>query len=189
MKTLRTTIISGLLTVIACSNVVTRVECPIGSERWSALQTILAGNWRSITPDNVAELWPTPIAWGSEASGKQPCSGSVTFSYLEHVQANDCLCCDTFAFTDVPSRDGCTRRLSSVTLVRDFAARADARVLAKRLVTAVGGAGHEFDEPVTTILTDIAPATTQTANVQILSREDKWRVRLLIYRISSDSTD
>jgi hypothetical protein len=134
-------------------------------------------------------LWPVPITWGSEASGEQPCSGTATFSYLERVQANDCLCCDTFLFTDVPGRDGCTRRLSSVTLVRDFATRAEAIQLAKRVVAGIGGAGHGLEEPVTTILTDLPLATTQTANVQILSRGGRWRVRLLVYRTASEPTN
>ncbi len=141
MRTLSILIAAGLLSVISCSHLTTRTACPITPDRWSGLESILSGRWPDFSPDTVVELWPQPITWGSEASGEQPRSGTATFSYLERVEANDCLCCDTFLFTDGPSQAGCVRRLSSVTLVRDFATRLEAIQLATRAVAVIGGAG------------------------------------------------
>jgi len=186
MKSVTIVTIAALLIGSSCGTSRVPAECTFGADRRGATLSILSGRWSAMTPDVVAELWPVPITWGSEAAGAQPCSGTATFSYLDNVRANDCRCCDTFGFTDVSRSGRCDRILSSVTLVREFVTELQAREFARQLVVIAGGGVRPLEQPVTTILNDVS-GDPQTANIELLPDDHGWRVRVLVYRTTTES--
>lgn len=184
MRGLRVLVLA--LALLGACRTIPNSTCQLHAMTHTAFRDLLSKDWSTTTPDTVAQLWPSPIMWGSEAGGDRPCSGTASFSNLERVIANECLCCDTFAFTDVPSSGKCERYLSSATLVRHFPDDAPARHAAALLLAAVDGT-KRLDLPSTTVTRQISPRTTEITQLQVSEALGGWRVRLLTYRVTDDA--
>lgn len=186
----RSTLCAGITIVLlsACSSTVPALpSCDADTATVAPFHELSSADWHNLTPDAVAERWPRPISWGSEASAERPCEGTATFSYLGRVVDNVCQCCDTFAFNDAPDRQKCSRYLSSVTLVRSAIDEQSARGIALRLLRAAGAEGTQLTLPYTTASTRTDAARTQVIQLQVapLESDGGWRVRLLVYRTST----
>jgi hypothetical protein len=157
-------------------------SCVITPETLSALRLLRAREWRGTTPEDVATGWPAPITWGAQATGAEPCAGTVTFSNLQSVADNECRCCDTFGFSDVRRNNTCTRDLSSVTIVRSVGDEVRAREIARELLMSISGEPADIHLPITTVTQQLSPTQLQTCVVEIVNVGGEWRVRLVTYR-------
>lgn len=150
------------------------------------LQSVLSSDWLRLTPDTLARQWPDKLLWWSEAAGERACSGTATLSYLGKVMANECVCCDIFAFTDLPRSGGCDRFLSSVSLVRSAATETDARYIASELFRAInpGSGSGQLTLPSTIVVRQITPTLQEVAQIDVSTATQKrWRIRLMVYRV------
>lgn len=177
--------ITILITVLAgCRSA--PIVCELEPTHHRALERVVSAGWDGMTPDVVADMWPSPVTWGANAPGVEPCTGTATFSSLDVVLANECLCCDTFGFTDVRRENACDKVLSSVTVVRHVPDLISARRVAASLLAAVGSA-ERVVLPVTTSTRALSAQSSEIVRLEINELASGWRVRLLLYRVSPDS--
>lgn len=183
MRNLRIAVL--VLACFSACGTVPNATCGLDAATRTTFRTLLSREWSKTTPETVAGIWPSSVLWGAEAAGDKPCSGTATFSNLARVVANECLCCDTFAFTDVSHDSKCERHLSSVTLVRHVADEARARDVATQLLAVVDGT-RQLVLPSTTVTRQLSPTSTEVTQLEVTRALGGWRIRLLTYRVSAD---
>jgi len=174
------------LFLCGCVTSVTGSSC--SDQLPESLAAILLKPWNDVDLEHLAETWPVDLAWGSRAEGAGPCSGTVTFSYLGRVTANECECCDVFAFSDVLRMDSCAQRLSSITIVRYVKTHSDARVLGDQFLRAGGFGRAMVQGSGARAVRDLAPQLQQIGAVEIQRSGAGWKVRMIVYQVAFDES-